>query len=199
MQQNSRVETRKKVRNSPYFLVIGLILLISIVLIGFYVHISMLDGLDGLFFRLLFERKTVFSQDYSEKEFKKIKVGMPVNEVISRVGFPLRLYQWYASNSHKKIDRFLMGICFVDGVVQSFRLKKPKVSESTEFAPNFEIEKLERIQMGMNRTEVKNVLGKHLGETLVYSETPNDSSYRIRVIIVEDGIVVEKIAYFYVD
>ncbi len=200
MQLNNKNPSYKEKPPKRYCLVYCLIAVLILIFVGIFVHHNTLDGLDGLFLRLLFfERNTVFAQGYSDKAFKKIKIGMSSSEVISLVGSPLRQLQWYAANPEGEIDRFFMGVRFVEGVVQNFWLKNEKLNALTEFAPDFSLDKLKKVRIGMHIREVHRVLGEPLGETFVYSKTPNDSSYRVRVVIIEKGFVTKRFAHFYVD
>jgi hypothetical protein len=79
--------------------------------------------------------------------------------------------------------------------------------EDTEYAPGYSDSAFRKIHKGMSRTEVLAILGPPLRtvdqgagrESLAYSRSPRDKSYRERVVILENGKVFRIIQQFYVD
>ena len=99
---------------------------ILIVLVGVTVHKTSLDGLDGLFWSLLFEEDTRYAPGYSEAGFYKIKHGMTEAEVKRLLGEPLmvdppdsrRNYTyWRYSESPKDTHYRQRFIRFQNGIV----------------------------------------------------------------------------------
>ncbi len=164
-----------------------------------YVYYSP-DGADDIIFRLLLGEVTIFSSDYSEREFRRISVGMHTDEVLSRLGQPLVHCYHYGKNPEEIIGRFFLTICFDDyDMVSDVRLKSGRKKDQSVYSEKYSEENYETVEVGMSKSDVESLLGNHLGETLVYSKRKIDSHYRFRTILIDDSKVYKKMAGFYVD
>jgi outer membrane protein assembly factor BamE (lipoprotein component of BamABCDE complex) len=147
----------------------------------FVLHLYLLDGIDGWFFSTgsSFEEDTVYASGYSDKSFRKIKKGMNHLEVLDMLGIPL-VESWYYEN----IGEVRARIWFTDD-----RVVKVYVYDDME---------LPDIQEGMEKERISDMFGSPTKKSWVYSKSPGDKSYRVRVIILKDDNVAEKIHEFYV-
>ena len=59
---------------------------------GFVIHISMLDGLDGFLLSRLFQEDTVYAEGYTDEGFRQVHIGMSETEVRQLLGDPLETY-----------------------------------------------------------------------------------------------------------
>jgi hypothetical protein len=164
-----------------------------------YVYYSP-DGADDIIFRLLLGEVTIFSSDYSEREFRRISIGMHTDEVLSRLGQPLVHCYHYGRNPEETIGRFFITLCFdnndrVSDVLPYIDRKK----DQSVYSEKYSEETLEKVKVGMSKSDVESLLGNHLGETLVYSRRKIDSHYRVRTILIDDNRVYDIRARFYVD
>lgn len=60
---------------------------------GVVTHFATLDGLDGLFFACLSETEdTVYAPQYSDRGFRRVRLGMSLAEVDGLIGAPLGVW-----------------------------------------------------------------------------------------------------------
>jgi hypothetical protein len=67
----------------------AVLLLILVVLALGFLHFYLLDGLDGWFFSLPGKEATYYSKGYSDSGFRRIKIGMSEEDVLTILGEPL--------------------------------------------------------------------------------------------------------------
>jgi len=75
------------------FLVSGAVLFVG----GICVHLYLLDGIDGWFFSSGFTEDTEYAPGYSDKAFRKLRIGMSTGDVVALLGPPLEKGQFTAS------------------------------------------------------------------------------------------------------
>lgn len=81
------------------------------------------------------------------------------------------------------------------------------LTDDTKYSTNYTDRKFLKIQNGMSKNEVYQILGKPLAEfspidgilSLQYSKSLEDTHYRIRQVYLKNEKVVERVSYFYVD
>lgn len=82
------------------------------------------------------------------------------------------------------------------------------VGDDTAYAPGFTESRFARVHVGEPGAEVRRVLGEPLDvvvvtearlETWHYTRSPGGRHYRLRAVVLEGGIVVDKISEAYVD
>jgi hypothetical protein len=81
--------------------------------------------------------------------------------------------------------------------------------EDTQYASGYTDSAFRAIRVGMPKEKVRELLGPPLDvgtsdppkrlEIWRYSWSPSDTNYRIRVVHLRDGVVVDKVSEFYVD
>jgi outer membrane protein assembly factor BamE (lipoprotein component of BamABCDE complex) len=141
----------------------------------FILHVYLLDGLDGWFFSTGFPEDTVYAKGYSDGSFRKVHKGMNREEVLKLLGSPLGQVWKYDSKGWVSFD---------NGVV------------SQAYA---EQSALEQVKKGMTVSGVHALIGKPSQESLVYSMSPGDMSYRVRVVLIKNDHVSRVIHNFYTD
>ena len=78
-------------------------------------------------------------------------------------------------------------------------------SDSTQYAPGYSIRAFRNVKVGMTKTNVYALLGRPLdvhtagGKVFLWYARPARSHFRDRRVILQNGVVVEKNAEFYVD
>jgi SmpA / OmlA family len=68
-----------------------LLLLFALLALGL-LHFYLLDGLDGWFFSLSGEEATYYSESYSDRGFRQVRIGMSEEDVLAILGEPLSRY-----------------------------------------------------------------------------------------------------------
>lgn len=158
-------------------------LVVAVVLVGLLVpatHLCLLDGLPGLVFRLLDNREdTVFSQGYCAATFWWLHKGASEETTTHLLGSPLAMIWEYTANS---------------GHI-AFRIEDGAVSEMYTLSSGTSC----AVDIGESSRGVIERLGEPDREAWVYSESPSGSSYRIRLLIFEHGILTEKRHSYYAD
>ncbi len=80
--------------------------------------------------------------------------------------------------------------------------------DTTVYAPGYTDQSFRKIEIGMDRREVYDLLGNPIRKTELetqnkqleeWSYSPNDSDFRRREIIFRDGVVVDKNAEYWLD
>jgi len=82
----------------------------------------------------------------------------------------------------------------------------------TRYSVEYSEKRFRSITIGMNEQQVVQILGEPIarfkpyyysGDSTVvawqYSESPSSTNYRLRQLYLKDGVVVKKVAYFYLD
>ena len=141
-------------------------------------HYNSLDGLRGFLGSFILEEDTVYAPGYSDRAYKKVKIGMAKNDVFETLGAPLMESWEYAGNVS-----CLMW--FRDDVVCGFYYSFGNKAE-------------EKIEEGIKKADVLKLYGRPYEESWIYSEG-RGKSYRMRKVIFRDNKVVEKIHKFYAD
>lgn len=119
------------------------IFLISTTHLLFNYHRIQIDGWGAEWYSIFFGEDTVYSKDFSNRNFRKVKIGMTEKQVVNLLGQPLSkfAYKWVDNKTY--LDKRFIGF--------------------------------------------------------KYSETPNSSDYRLRIIHIDKGIVVGIMGEFYLD
>lgn len=157
---------------------IGLATLLFAVVMLF--HLMSLDGVDGWIYAHLLGDDTRYSAQYRDSSFKRVHTGMSENDVHATLGDPLMEVWIYRQRAVS-----LPTVNFVHDRV-------------THVEPG-PISALEAVTNGMSKSDVRKKVGEPLQKSLVYSESPRDGSYRVRVILLAGDRVVQKKAKLYVD
>lgn len=79
--------------------------------------------------------------------------------------------------------------------------------EDTEYSDSYSHKKFLKIKKGMTEKEVIDILGEPLAifpptidiKAFQYSESPSSTHYRLRQVYFKDGIVSERVSYYYID
>ncbi len=152
-----------------------------------FVHVYLLDGIDGWLFGILFaeDEDTFYASGYSEKAFRQIHLGMSRLDVVNLLGRPLIRSWLYQDTEQRELRVWLNDDGKVNHVYLDHRCKPS--SRFTE------------IEEGMRQERVRGILGKPVRESWAYSKSPGSSHFRIRTIMLKDGIVIKKFHEFYVD
>lgn len=143
-------------------------------------HFYLLDGLQGWFFAGGFHEDTVYAKRYSDQGFRQVRRGMPTQNVSDLLGSPLGEVWAYTP------DGFLRDVV-------AFR--EGRVDRVIGNAGG----RLDAITKGMSRDEVLRLTGPATQESWVYSRSAHDQSYRVRVVVLKQGRVRERLSKFYVD
>lgn len=76
----------------------------------------------------------------------------------------------------------------------------------TVYSDDFNESDFDKISVGMDISEVKEILGEPIrtveqsnGDHLVYSESPNSTHYFKRIVVIQNSKVTEKVDELYVD
>lgn len=82
----------------------------------------------------------------------------------------------------------------------------------TNYSVGYTNNRFNKISVGMSEKEVIEILGEPITRfnpyknneklhfvSLVYSRSPSDTHYKIRQVYLDNGVVAEVVAYFYVD
>lgn len=165
----SRAKAKKLVLISAASLTLGLL----------GTHIYLLDGLDGWFWTGGFQEDTVYARGYSDRGFRKVRHGMRREDVSELLGPPLgEVWSYAPEGASRAVVTFDEG--HVDEVISGGG-------------------KLDTVTKGMSREEVLRLVGRPIEESLVYSRSAHDQSYRVRVVMLKRGRVRERVSEFYVD
>ena len=78
--------------------------------------------------------------------------------------------------------------------------------KETVYSDDFNEDNFDKISVGMDISEVKEILGEPIrtveqsnGDHLVYSESPNSTHYFKRTVLVQNSKVTEKVDELYID
>jgi hypothetical protein len=141
-----------------------------------FLHYWLLDGLPGFVLGVLLREDTVYAQRYSDRGFRAVRVGMSEQEVEHLLGRPLHeTLDWRAG-----CDRLF----FYDGLVGRY------VSESCQEAD---------IRERMPKAEVVKRFGPPTETSWVYTDSPTDTHYRLRVVTFAAGRVIKVKRGLYLD
>lgn len=158
-----------------------LLALVVLLALGAAVHLYLLDGLEGALLSLAFDEDTVYAESYSDSAFRRITSGISESQLIELLGPPLGEVWIYGPPGQSDMVGF----------------SGDHVDHVHEFAGgenNFG-----KLMEGMSKVEVDKVVGQPLEKSFVYSKSQHDRSYRVRVVILSNGLVERESSYFYVD
>ena len=159
------------IKHLPYIFLTSFFLCILTV-VG-WIHHYYLDGIDGWFWSLGSEENTKYASQYTDSGFRSIRKGFDKSKVIELIGLPLGKVWIYRDGGSVGFSE--------EGIVEHSRGI------------------IYHVKIGMIEDDVAKIIGFPEEESWVYSMTPDSKSYRERVIVFKDDIVVEKIHKFYVD
>jgi hypothetical protein len=145
-------------------------------------HAYSLEGIDGWFFSRFpaqFPQDTQYAPGFTDAAFRRLRKRMTEADVARQLPQPLGEV-WIYSDGQRPAPLVGFTSDVVDHVDADRRL-------------------LARVQVGATKREVLGQLGEPREKTLVYSRRPTDVSYHVRVVLLRDGRVAERISEFYVD
>lgn len=76
------------------FFLLCVIIIVAIVAL-YRTHTSMLDGLDGWLLQVFYKDATVYASGYNDTAFKSIQNGESMDDVLGKIGKPLRIYIYH--------------------------------------------------------------------------------------------------------
>ncbi len=99
---------------------------------------------------------------------------------------------------------YLTHVSLLDGIDGT--LLSAVLGDDTVYAEGYSDAKFRQVALGSSQQEVLSILGPplgtgvHNGESILrYARSAHDSNYHVRVIVLRDGRVSEKLHEFYVD
>ncbi len=147
-----------------------------LVAIGAWSHFASLDGASGLVLRWILRDDTEFARGYSDAAFRAVHAGMSGEEVAALLGQPLgEVWMIEPKNSDRCLsvyfesDRVVHG-CESRGVVR-----------------------------GMLKADVTNRIGRVTAVSWLYSRSPHDTHYRMRVVHLDQGRTTDVLSGWYFD
>jgi hypothetical protein len=166
-------------RSKRAILFVGVIC--AIVLFGWWLHLSLLDGLIGSGLARVVGEDTIYAAAYSEHRFRQVRNGMDQKHVFELLGPPLKQSWVYGSANSDP----LIITAAPDGRIQY--VSGPATPTT------------QRIVKGMRLEDVRSVIGQPAKVVWAYSTSAHDSSYRIRAIIFRNNAVSETRHEYYWD
>jgi hypothetical protein len=148
---------------------------LAVVTIG-AVHVLSLEGVHGWFLSVMHDDRTVYAPGFGDAAFRRVSKGMSERDVRHILPEPLGEVWSYGDGRQRQA---IVG--FTHGRVDHVN------SGPTD------------IHIGTSSDEVMRRLGEPREKCFVYSRTPNDGSYHVRVIVFQHGKVTERLSEFYVD
>jgi hypothetical protein len=139
-------------------------------------HLLSLDGLDGWLLATFYEDDTEYANGYSEAGFKNVRIGSSAAEVIALLG-PHLGEAWGFEASDREYAQVSLD----------------RDSRVEYVWPRG------RIRIGISIGELHSLMGPPDLKILSYTRSPNDRSYRVRVIHMRQGRVSEKLHHYYLD
>ena len=159
-------------RSAKHSLVGALLLVVTMTTL----HLSSLDGLDGRLLATFYGDDTEYADGYSDSGFRNVRIGSSAAEVTALLG-PHSGEAWgFEAPDREYIQASLDRYGRVEHVW-------PKG----------------RIRIGISIGELYSFMGPPDLKILSYSRSPNDRSYRVRVIHMRQGRVSKKLHYYYLD
>lgn len=171
--------------------------IITVITVGTVLNYYLLDGLSGVIGSLSLGDDTIYSPDYTDEGFRKIKPGMTKNEMLLILGYPFEILSEYVKN--KKNDSFVCFIVFKNNIVIEIKRELDIINENKIVSEEFSIENFKKIKKGMTKHEVISLIGQPLDEFYKYSRSAHGYSYRRRSVVLMNNIVTRKISEFYFD
>jgi hypothetical protein len=150
--------------------------LIVLVIIGAWYHFTSLDGVSGLVLRWVLRDDTEFARGYSDSAFRALHRGMSEEQVLTLLGRPLGEV-WMLEP--KKTDRCLSVYLENDRIVHG--------CESRGVLP------------GMLKSDVTSRVGLVTAVSWLYSKSPHDTHYRMRVVHSDRGRTTDVLTGWYFD
>ena len=158
------------------------VVFVALVGAGVLCHSWSLDGVSGLAFSVLLDEDTSYASGYSDRGFRSIRVGMPKEQVEKLIGQPLVETWSYeitrphdgctsVSVSHGQVTSFCFDDCEKLGIT---------IGVPAEVA----IRRLPRAPEVVY---------------WIYSESPGDTHYRVRVVRFSEGRVISVETGWYLD
>ncbi|MCP3998249.1 MAG: hypothetical protein GY722_24780 [bacterium] len=153
--------------------------MVAVLGVGFWrLDAWLLDGLTGTLFALSGE-DTVYAPGYSTSGFRAVRPGATEAEVIDLIGLPLSevwIYETASGDSERVI--------FESSRVVAFIPDEAEISDA--------------LTVGLSYREVVELVGA-TSKNWIYSKARNNGSYRVRLLKLEAGRIVEKNHEFYLD
>ena len=80
----------KAVRRTVNWIVVTIVAILAVLFALTLMHFYLLDGLDGWLFSQGFTEDTIYAAGYGDAAFRRVRVGMTADTVLSILGDPLR-------------------------------------------------------------------------------------------------------------
>ena len=153
-----------------------LIVSIALVVLATTLHVSLLDGVDGWLLAKLYDDDTQYASGFSDARFRNVRVGDTEAEVIALLGPPLgESWRW-------------------DGGREAVQVSFDRDGRAEYVVPSG------RLRMGISSSEIQSLMGQPPDlKIFSYTRSPNDGSYRVRVIHFRQGLVTQKLHEYYMD
>jgi hypothetical protein len=155
---------------------VGLAVVVVLVAIGAWYHFASLDGVSGLALRWVLTDDTEFARGYSDAAFRAVHAGMSDAEVLTLLGRPLgEVWMIEAKNSDRCLSVYFENDRIVHGC------------ESRGVVP------------GMLKADATSRVGRIAGGSWLYSRSPHDTHYRMRVVHLDQGRTTDVLTGWYFD
>lgn len=144
--------------------------------IGAWYHFTSLDGVPGLVLRWILRDDTQYSAGYSDSAFRAVHAGMSAEEVLTTLGRPLGEV-WMIET--KPTDKCL-----------SVSLENDRIVHGCESRG---------VMPGMLKADAANRVGVITGVSWLYSRSPHDTHYKMRVVHLDRGRTSDVLTGWYID
>ena len=156
-------------------------LVTTMLLVTVEVDRASMDGIDGWLLRTLYQDDTVYARSYSDREFMNVRAGLTQADVLTMLGRPLEESWIYEQEGTQHL------VVRIDSRGRVSSIAGPGVSS------------VHGIHAGVSSEAARSTLGEPTVAAWAFTQTPNDSSYRVRVVVFRHGIVERTIHEYYLD
>lgn len=154
----------------------GIVLIALVIIIGAWFHFTSLDGVSGFVLRWVLKDDTEYAAGYSDSAFRAVHAGMSAEQVLTSLGRPLG-EGWMIEP--KPTDKCLSVYLENDRIVHG--------CESRGIMP------------GMLKADASSRVGVITGVSWLYSRSPHDTHYKMRVVHLDRGRTTDVMAGWYID
>jgi hypothetical protein len=158
-----------------------LLALIFVTVAATWLHLRLLDGLDGFILGLFLSEDTRYAEGYSDAAFRRIRKGMTTSQVVSLIGHPIAQSWTYEREGRDPLVMFF-------NAEERLRHVSGQDHDRDSVPP-----------LGTTSSQVLASLDTPTWIAYRYSESPTDTHYRVRSVIFNKGIVDHTVGQFWWD
>jgi hypothetical protein len=152
------------------------IALIALVIVGAWYHFTSLDGFSGLVLKWILTDDTEYATGYSDSAFRTVHPGMSADQVLTSVGRPLgEVWMIEPRRTNKCLSVYFENDRIVHGC------------ESRG------------VTSGMAKADANTRVGVITGVSWLYSRSPHDTHYKMRVVHLDRGRTIDVLTGWYID